>query len=164
MVFVTELGNGISLVAVIGGPLFFLDRERFISRFIIIALAIAFGGLLGSIIKDIVGRPRPILEFQELISAGEVQVHTVFDIMKRRSFPSGHTQTAFGAWAAVTYYYRGWYTPILFILALMVGISRIYLGLHFPLDIIAGAVIGVSVASLVCFLGDRVIEKFDIRC
>lgn len=67
------------------------------------------------------------------------------------SFPSAHTATIC-AWTTVV----GWFQPILIpwliILCALVGISRIYLGQHYPIDVIVGAFIGFSAGILVTAL------------
>ncbi len=64
------------------------------------------------------------------------------------SFPSGHTAYSFASATVITMYYGRWGVPA-FVLASMVGISRIYLALHWPTDVVAGALIGIAVA-IVC--------------
>jgi undecaprenyl-diphosphatase len=60
------------------------------------------------------------------------------------SFPSGHTLTAFAAAAVVSSFHPRLRWP-LYALAAVVGFSRIYLGVHFWLDVIAGAAVGIAV-------------------
>ena len=62
------------------------------------------------------------------------------------SFPSGHTAYSFASATVIAMYYGRWCIPA-FVLATMIGISRIYLALHWPTDVVAGALIGVAVAA-----------------
>ncbi len=62
------------------------------------------------------------------------------------SFPSGHTAAAF-AFATGAGRVLPWTTPPLSILATLVGYSRVHTGVHYPLDVIAGAVCGVALAT-----------------
>ena len=64
------------------------------------------------------------------------------------SFPSGHTAYSFAAATVISMCYGKWGVPA-FVLASMIGLSRIYLALHWPSDVVAGALIGVAVA-IVC--------------
>jgi undecaprenyl-diphosphatase len=153
MVFVTLFGNGLFLAGVVGPILYFGDRRHFVARISIIIAAVALGGLVNNVIKEAVGRPRPLAEFSEQIRTGGVWVHTVFEQWRNNSFPSGHSQTAFGTATAVTYYYRGWYTVPIFVLAAAVALSRIYLGVHFPLDVATGALVGICCSLAVCMIG-----------
>lgn len=62
------------------------------------------------------------------------------------SFPSGHTTAVFSLAVPLMMGHPEW--TILFLpLSLLVGLSRMYLGLHYPSDVLAGAVIGTSVAA-----------------
>jgi undecaprenyl-diphosphatase len=61
------------------------------------------------------------------------------------SFPSGHAATSFAAATILAFAFPRLALPLL-VLALAVGFSRIYVGVHYPLDIAGGALIGVVVA------------------
>jgi undecaprenyl-diphosphatase len=69
------------------------------------------------------------------------------------SFPSGHTSTSF-ACAYVISRLAPRLTAFVFVLAALIGFSRIYVGVHYPLDVLAGAVLGLVVArALLMLLG-----------
>ncbi|WP_148135540.1 phosphatase PAP2 family protein [Candidatus Formimonas warabiya] len=70
-------------------------------------------------------------------------------ILKDYSFPSGHTAASFSLSAVVALYFP-LLTPFVLPLAALIGISRIYLGLHYPSDVIMGALLGTISAVLVC--------------
>jgi membrane-associated phospholipid phosphatase len=60
------------------------------------------------------------------------------------SMPSGHAATAFAGAVALTYIWRrGW--PAFFLLALAIAYSRVYVGVHYPGDVLAGAALGAAV-------------------
>jgi undecaprenyl-diphosphatase len=65
------------------------------------------------------------------------------------SFPSGHTQTAFGTAVALICINRK-HVIYLLLIASLIGLSRIYVGVHFPLDVICGAIVG-ALSSLFVF-------------
>ena len=95
---------------------------------------LAADGLAG-IVKVAVGEKRP--EDPDPLVA----------IPHSHSFPSGHTATSFaGATALSLLYPRG--TPAFFVLAAAIAYSRLYVGVHFPLDVAGGVVIGVATALL----------------
>ena len=65
------------------------------------------------------------------------------------SFPSGHTSQAFSTATALTIAYPKWYVAVpAFAWATTVGYSRIYLGMHYPTDVVAGAIVGAGSAWL----------------
>ncbi|MBB6521949.1 phosphatase PAP2 family protein [Pseudoteredinibacter isoporae] len=64
------------------------------------------------------------------------------------SFPSGHTSAAFLMAAMLSSFYPV-LAPILYVWAVMVGSSRVMLGVHFPTDIVAGASLGHGIAFLI---------------
>jgi len=89
--------------------------------------------------KVAVNSPRP----PEFFSAIGVDVHAPLGSPSDRSFPSGHTQTAFGAATYLSCVYPV-FAPVFLVLAALVGLSRIALGVHFPLDVLVGALIGAG--------------------
>lgn len=64
-----------------------------------------------------------------------------------RSFPSGHTAAAF-AFATGAGRELPWTGPPLYVLAALVGYSRVHTGVHYPLDVIAGAVAGIALSEV----------------
>jgi undecaprenyl-diphosphatase len=62
------------------------------------------------------------------------------------AFPSGHAATSFAA-ATILTVAAPRLGPLWLVLALAVGFSRVYVGVHYPLDIVGGAVLGVAVAT-----------------
>ena len=79
------------------------------------------------------------------------------------SFPSGHTQTAAG-WTTVLAQKikKPWATIVCVIIIVLVAFSRLYLGVHYPSDVIVGAVIGVACAFLFGFLFDLKEDKLPV--
>ena len=91
--------------------------------------------LLALSVKAAVARPRPnttIPEADPLIGAGGW------------SFPSGHAATAFAGAVALTYLSRSG-GPLFFLLAAAIAFSRVYVGVHYPGDVLAGAALGTAV-------------------
>jgi len=103
------------------------------------AAALAFSGLLAQLVKHLTNRPRPS-HLPEAIVAPDERIFM-------NSFPSGHTATAFAfacfVWMQVRGTRSAWIGWLAWGLAVLIGISRIYRGVHYPSDVLAGAVIGV---------------------
>ena len=118
-------------------------------RLPVAALATALAALLGSgaadLLKQVFDRARP--------SAGGDWT-ALIATPSSASFPSGHASTAFAAAAAIALLRPSLRVPA-FALAALVAASRVVLGVHYPLDVIAGALIGVAVGSLVAILVRR---------
>ena len=111
------------------------------------ATAVLLAAALVDVVKEIVDRVRPPFA-DPGITALVTTPHTP-------SFPSGHTATAFAAAVAVGALHPRLRVPLV-VLAALVGLSRVYLGVHFWLDVLAGAalgtVIGLAAAAAVRWL------------
>ena len=70
----------------------------------------------------------------------------LMDVPTTSSIPSGHTSTSF-ACAYVISRLAPRLTVFAYLLAALIGLSRIYVGVHYPLDVLAGAVVGLVVAK-----------------
>ncbi|MDI7267697.1 MAG: phosphatase PAP2 family protein [Myxococcota bacterium] len=143
----TWLGNGVVLAALVLGGMAILDRRRLRAHAAAMVLSVAVGALPVEAVKSAVDRDRPARHFAARIEAGEVEVRMPSGPLYDRSFPSGHTQAAFGTAAYLSLVYPV-LSPLLLGLAASVGLSRIYLGVHFPLDVAAGAAIGIVFSAL----------------
>jgi membrane-associated phospholipid phosphatase len=76
------------------------------------------------------------------------------------SFPSGHTSSAFAAATSFSLLYPKWYVIVpAFIWAGTVGFSRMYLGVHYPSDVLMGAVIGSGTAYLTHIINKKLVAK-----
>ena len=78
-------------------------------------------------------------------------IQSLIAVPDRYSFPSGHTAAAFVTASILTVYDPLFCQPA-FIWAALVGISRIYLGVHFPTDVLAGLALGLLSAQVALFI------------
>jgi undecaprenyl-diphosphatase len=75
-------------------------------------------------------------------------VNQVIEHSASGSFPSGHIAFLFALAIAVYFFNKKW-GLVFFILSLLVGLARIFVGIHYPLDILGGIVIGIVSAIVV---------------
>jgi membrane-associated phospholipid phosphatase len=106
----------------------------------VLFLVIAFSMIVNEDVKEIVQRIRP----GDVIIGGYFVPHSY-------SFPSGHTQTAFVIATVLSAFLDRRYNVITFLLAAAVGMSRIYLGVHFFTDVLAGAATGIVLGVLAIY-------------
>jgi undecaprenyl-diphosphatase len=85
-------------------------------------------------------------------------VHTFWPCPRSFSFPSNHAANLFGAAFFLSHIFRRW-SMILLPVALLVGYSRVYVGEHYPLDVLAGAVLGALGAGLGIILFNVLMKK-----
>ena len=110
----------------------------------VIAVALADWSSMG--LKALVDRPRPPLRYSE--------PKTLVALPHDASFPSGHAATSFAAATMLAFAFPR-LAPFLYVLAAAVAFSRVYVGVHYPLDVIGGAFLGVLVALALRLLVSR---------
>lgn len=103
-----------------------------------VASSTAVTALVNVGIKHLIKRSRPFKKYPNFISVRTASGY---------SFPSGHTSSAFATASALSRAYSKWYVVAPSLLwASSVGYSRMYLGVHYPTDVLAGAVLGAGSA------------------
>jgi membrane-associated phospholipid phosphatase len=134
----------IQLPGVIGALPLLAAAAALLRRFRL-AAALAAAALLKiwleSVAKTFVQRARPAETVPDVILRGNSAAHGL-------SFPSGHAMVIFALTALVTPYLKGWWKVLPWALAAAVCLSRAYLGAHFPLDVVAGAGLGIFIGSV----------------
>lgn len=149
--FITNFGGAICLIT-IAIILFIVIKNKKIGISIIANLGIIT--ILNILLKRIVQRPRPI-EYRIINESGY-------------SFPSGHSMVSMAFYGFIIYliykyiknkYLKWTLITILGILIIFIGISRIYLGVHYTSDVIAGFLISIS--YLIIYIS--IINKFILE-
>ncbi|HHS95889.1 MAG TPA: phosphatase PAP2 family protein [Phaeodactylibacter sp.] len=149
----TKAGEGISYLGFI---LYFLFVRYRYSLLVILAGFLAT--VVSFLLKWIFQHPRPAIYFRDAGSFDQIitidGVHLLSGYM---SFPSGHTTSAFVLFGLLAFLFaRKWYWNVaLFIIALLIGISRIYLVQHFLKDVYAGAITGTLLAMFIYWFNSK---------
>ena len=129
---------------------------------LIIGYTLVSSFLINNFVKGLVNRRRPF-EYEGHEYLRKLVDTSLKDGATGTSFPSGHSQNSAALYSSVCLQYnakRLLVVRIVFIaFIILVGISRIYLGVHFPSDVLTGIVIGVAIAFLCAFLQDMFGEK-----
>ena len=132
MEFVSKTGDGYLLFITILFGHFISDNSN---QFITVALfATALDKIVYLILKKSLKRPRPFRKIEGINSK-----LIPFDEF---SFPSGHTGSATVLTLLVYYFFPISFLGVFLFWTILVGISRIYLGVHYPSDVLAGAILG----------------------
>ena len=112
----------------------------------IVLFSTAMAWVLGSLIKELFHADRPFIRFQD--------VHNLIPSESYYSFPSNHA-TFFAALAVAIYFVNKKAGIIFGLCALLIGISRVVVGVHFPVDVVGGWILG----SLTSYLFYRLFKK-----
>jgi membrane-associated phospholipid phosphatase len=140
----------------IKGPLFvavgFLrdvkDRALLLPTAFAVAISLVLADLASSGIKEAVDRPRP--------PRADPGFDAAVSVPPSPSFPSGHATTTFACAVAIAFLVPKLRWPAL-ALAATVGLARVYLGVHYGLDVLAGAALGTLIGVAVALLARRVL-------
>ena len=150
---VTAFGSPVVVALLTAAVLGYLWLQRRYGALWFVVVATAGGGLLGRLLKELFARDRPNPVPCLWVSSP--------------SFPSGHAVLA-----AVVYLTLGillarleprlllkvYFLGVMMALACLVGLSRVYLGVHYPTDVLAGWTVGL-VWSLLCWLAARYLKR-----
>lgn len=113
--------------------------------------ALAISGGITIILKYSVNRDRPFVTYPDITKKADAVAP---------SFPSGHTSSAFATATSVSLAYPKWYVIApSFAWAGTVGYSRMHLGVHYPSDVLAGALIGSGCAFLTYKVNQKLLKK-----
>jgi len=154
MTDITALGGATVIFLITSAVFFYLLIQKQYEFMLLILIATIGGALLSFGLKELFARERPPLIFHLLT-------------VKSMSFPSGHammssvvylTQGALLAKVQSNKNLRAYILLIAIILVFLIGISRIYLGVHYPTDVLAGWSVGLAWASF-CWLAAKYLQR-----
>ncbi len=145
MFIITHLGDSMILASIIT-LLYVRQRPDTVLTVIVIVI---ITGVLGQVLKISLfdGWDRPLRVFNESSAVHTMENYRLF----HNSFPSGHSITAMAAFTALLWCLKTsvFWQLIFAIIAILITYSRIYLGVHFPGDVLAGSLVGIITTLLV---------------
>ena len=158
MLEITALGTGVVVMMIVSISALFLALTQHKYSALLLLVATFGGVVLNQVLKLFFDRPRP-----EVIVWG---THAASS-----SFPSGHAMSATIVYSTVAYLasrlhehaWQRWLTlSIAGIVIILISVSRLYLGVHYPSDVLAGGIIGLGWAAF-CMATLEAIQKFSKR-
>ena len=136
-IFYTHLGDMGILWVIVAIVLLCFKKSRRVGVTVTISLLLGFI-VTNLILKGLVARTRPFYAVEGL--------QALISYPKDYSFPSGHSTIWFAGGTTTFLTLNKKYSFIFLILAIMMGFSRMYVGVHYPTDVLAGMIIGISSA------------------
>ncbi|GAB6109352.1 phosphatase PAP2 family protein [Fusibacter bizertensis] len=147
-ILITMLGEEYFYILLLGFMYWCVNKE--VTRYLVLCLT--FSSVLNGAMKEIVNSQRPFL----VADVRALRVETATG----SSFPSGHTQTVVSFYLALALKLKKAWAWILGItLVILVGLSRIYLGVHWPRDVVGAIILGTVSVALMIFIYKKEQEK-----
>ena len=162
-VFFTQASDPIAMVAILGFLYWCVDKEwgLFVGTNMLVGL------LWNPMIKNVFLRRRPYFDFEGIRCLKAVDDSAdLYDITAQGfSFPSGHSTNTVIAFGSLAVYKKRvvLFKVLAVVLPLLVGASRVILGVHYPTDVLAGWLLGAIVLALVSWLQFKVKNKWVLR-
>jgi len=153
MPFITDKSHFIGMGVIIIVIVLVRGKKKDIRTLILVAITVLLSDYVAVVFKEIFARIRPchvLTEVRLLVGCGGSY-----------SFPSGHATNIFSSMVLLSLRYKK-YMPFFLAVAVAVSYSRVYVGVHYPLDVLGGAVLGTSVAFIFNWAdkkGPRAIKK-----
>ena len=147
----TFISNSTTVVAastpIVLGVVALIEKDdKMLKNALYVGVSLGVDGVLTYGLKRAINRPRPHETYADI---------TAYSPERSYSFPSGHTSLAFATATALTIKYPKWYVIApSYLWACSVGYSRMNLGVHYPSDVLAGAVLGAGSAYVTSLVND----------
>ncbi len=130
----TYLGDTKVLLSFLLPAVLIFDKKNAFRTIAAISIALLIVGYASPTLKELFHRPRPHIFWEN--------VHVIFAKPHNDAFPSGHAMVIFAAMFMLSHYYPK-LSPWFYAAAVWVGMTRVYVGAHYPTDIVGGMIFGV---------------------
>lgn len=153
--FLTEFGEELVLVLIIGFLYWSYDKK--VGKFV--GINVAVGTVANPLVKNVFLRRRPYFDHDSIQCLKPVDADAdVFDIAAQGySFPSGHSQNAAIAYPSIAIKIKhNWVRIVAILLPILVGVSRFFLGVHYPTDVLAGWALGILLVVVMTILQTKI--------
>ncbi len=127
------------------------NKTGFIIAGLVALSAILADQISAHLIKDLVGRHRPCQELQN--------IHLLIGCGSGKSFPSAHATNNFAAAVILSHFFQN-KKIIFYSLSSIVALSRVFVGVHYPIDILSGAILGSVISLTLLYIYGKV-EKVN---
>jgi membrane-associated phospholipid phosphatase len=128
------------------------DNDELVRNACVTFASAAIASGITTVLKYSVNRDRPFVTYPDIMKKSDVS---------SPSFPSGHTSSAFSLATSLSLQYPKWYIIVpVYSWAGCVGYSRMHLGVHYPSDVMAGAIIGAGSAWLTYAVNKRMVMNY----
>lgn len=156
-VFISHLGDAGIFWIIFSVVLILIPKTRKYGALALTSLLFCF--LINNVLlKNLVARPRPYTRLPDLIM--------LMECPSDYSFPSGHSCASFAVASSLMWTMdRHWNKlriPAI-VLAALIALSRIYVGVHYPTDVLGGTLIGIFGSLLICRLLNKPYDKLEAR-
>ena len=158
MIWITAKNSWILLYVLIIGAIFYFFKKKGFAYFSALIIAVALSDQFSSsLLKPFFKRLRPchVPELQNLI-------HLVGNCGGQFGFCSSHAANSFALATLLNLFWgKQWkFLNVMYVWAFIVSYSRIYVGVHYPIDIIVGALVGIFFANFVYFLTQKYFKNY----
>lgn len=151
---ITSMGNAGIFWIVLTLALLCFKKTRTAGLCSAIAMLISFG-LNNLLLKNLIARQRPY----EVIEGLTILVKEEHDL----SFPSGHAATAFASVIAMYRLLPKKASIAFLVLAVLISLSRLYVGVHYPTDVLAGIILGSICGLIGAWAGLKIAERINSK-
>ena len=153
----THLGENLVCVSLVGIFMWIWDDKYFRNRFIYFVLSALLLGACLHVVKHGIARERPYSFFNDGFQSGAVRVNYLYKMLLSKSFPSGHAALSTMTAILLNAIY-GKRLRFLFGLAALISFSRIYVGAHFPLDVVGG----IGLGAVIGLMASKILRKINL--